>query len=188
MENLQRTLNEYLFHECAVEGDESLVSEAWPFKLREVGQAPGLTVFEFDDDKPYFAIAGRSLNFMPKAGMTFADFLLQNTGSNWIGARDPVDLSTSMPGDASVPSTLERRHALEALGAHALGERNVQILEGLFLRGERRYLGLFRRPDTEEAFVAGLSATPTSVTFFEAPAWRGLAWGVGAWLQRGGGG
>jgi hypothetical protein len=185
MDNLQRALNEYLFHECAVEGDESLISETWPFDLRQVGQAPGLTVFEFHDDRPYFAIAGRSLNFMPKAGMTFEDLLLQDSGSSWIGTRDPVDLSTSMPGDASVPFSFERRQALEALGAHALGAAEVQILEGLFLRSERRYVGLFRLPGADEAFVAGLSVTPTPVTFSEASAWRRLAWGVGAWLQRG---
>jgi hypothetical protein len=187
MENLQRSLNEYLFHEFAVDGDESLISETWPFNLRHLGQAQELTVFEFDDDEPYFALAGRSLDFMPKAGMTFEDLVLQHSGSSWVGTRDPVDLAMSMPGEPSVPSTLERRRALETLGADALSGTQAEIMEGLFLRREGQYLGLFRLPGEHDAVVAGLSSTPIHVSFPQASSWRRLAWGVGVWLQGGAG-
>ena len=185
MENLERELNEYLFLEFDLEGDESLISETWPFKFRLLGEVANLTVFEFDDDEPYFALAGsNSLDFMAKAGMTLDDLQLQRTGSQWIADRDPVDLQTSMPGEASVPPGLERQKALESLGERALGGSGVKVLEGLFLRAERRYLGLFGRLDEEDAFVVGLSATPLLVKFPDASVWRRLAWGVGAWLQR----
>ena len=184
MENLARAMNHYLFYEFGVEGDESLISEIWPFKLRPLVLEPGVAVFEFEDDEPYFAIAAKSLNFMPKAGMTFDDLLLQQSGSQWIAARDPVGLETSMLGDASVPSGLERQKALETLGERALGVTEVQVLEGLFLRTERRYLGLFCRPGEDDAFVVGLSSTPMLVKFPQASVWRRLAWGVGTWLQR----
>jgi len=185
MDDIRRILNEYLFHECDVEGNESLISETWPFELRAVGQVRDLTVFEFDNDEPYFALAGESLNFMPKAGMTFRDLLLQDAGAKWIGAREPVDLATTVLGDPSVPSSLERRAALEALGTQALEAKEVQILEGLYLRTERRYVGLFRRSKEEDGMIAGLSSSPTRVGFSGASAWRRLAWGVGDWLQRG---
>ena len=127
MEDLRKSLNEYLFHEFALdlEADESKVSETWPFELREVGRAAILIVFEFEDDQPYFALAGRSLNFLPKAGMTFDDLVLQDAGSRWIGARDPIDLSMSKPGDDAIPSGLERRRALEELAQrHCRGSRS----------------------------------------------------------------
>ena len=187
MENLERELNDYLFLEFDIEGDESLISETWPFKFRLIGQLNELTVFEFDDnDEPFFALAGsNSLDFMAKAGMTLEDLRLQRTGSQWIADRDPVDLQTSMPGEDSVPSGLERQKALESLGERALGGAGVKVLEGLFLRAERRYLGLFGKPDEEDAFVVGLTETPMLVKFPEASVWRRLAWGVGVWIQRG---
>jgi len=183
MENLQKSLNDYLFYELDVEGDESLISETWPFNLRLIGEAPGLTVFEFDDDEPYFALAGKSLDFMTKAGMTFEDLVLQHHGASWIADRDPVDLAMSILCEPSVPSALERRRALEALGADALSGRPAEILEGLFLRRERQYLGLFGLPGESDAFVVGLSPTPINVSFPNASVWRRLAWGVGMWLQ-----
>lgn len=187
MENLKRELNEYIFLEFDLEGDESLISETWPYEFRLLGEVANLTVFEFvDDDEPFFALAGRSsLDFMAKAGMTLEDLQLQRTGSQWLGDRDPINLETSMPGEASVPSGLERQKALESLGERALGGSGVKVLEGLFLRAERRYLGLFGRPGEEDAFVVGLSTTPMLVKFPDASAWRRLAWGVGTWLQRG---
>ena len=145
VEDLRKSVNEYLFYEFAkdLDADESRVSETWPFELREVGRAGDLIVFEFEDDQPYFALAGRSLNFLPKAGMTFDDLILQDAGSRWIGARDPIDLSMSKPGDDVVPSGVERRRALEQLGAETLPGQQVEILEGLFLRANRQYLAIF---------------------------------------------
>ena len=47
------------------------------------------------------------------------------------------------------------------------------------------YLELFRRPDAEEAVIAGLPDAPAILVPFPlASAWRRLAWGVGQWLKQ----
>ena len=91
VEDIRKSVNEYLFYEFAVdlEADESRVSPTWPFELHEVGRAANLIVFEFEDDEPYFALAGPSLDYLPKAGMTFDDLVLQVAGSKSIAA-DPI--------------------------------------------------------------------------------------------------
>jgi len=187
VDDLRKSVNEYLFHEFALdlEADESKVSETWPFELREVGRAADLIVFEFDDDQPYFALASPSLNFLPKAGMSFDDLVLQDAGARWIGARDPIDLSMSKPGDDAVPSGLERRRALEELGARTLPGQQVDILEGLFLRTDHRYLALFKASGAAEAVVVGIPSSPSvAVGFPDASAWRRLAWAVGRSIGR----
>jgi hypothetical protein len=184
MTSIEKSPNEYLFHEFGMDtdSDQSRVSDSWPFVLRRVAQAGTTTVFEFQDDPPYFALAGDSLNFLPTAGMGVDDLLLQFAGSRWIGARDPVDLATIRPGDATLPSGIERRETLQALGKQVAPGGVVDILEGLFLRSERRYLGLFRATGAPDAVVLGLSDAPVFVPFSGASAWRPLAWGVGFWL------
>jgi hypothetical protein len=182
VEDLRKSLNEYLFYEFGLdlEADESKLSDIWPFELREVGRADNLIVYEFEDDEPYFALAGPSLNYLPKAGMTFDDLVLQYAGSRWIGARDPVDLSMSRPGDDAVPSGLERRRALEELGERSLPGQHVEVLVGLFLRTDRMYLALFGVAGAAEAIVVGIPSSPTiAVGFPDASAWRRLAWAVG---------
>jgi hypothetical protein len=94
-------------------------------------------------------------------------------------ARDPVDLETSRPGDATLPSGIERREMLQALCKQVAPGGVVDILEGLFLRSERRYLGLFFAAGAPDAVVLGLSDAPVVVSFSGASAWRRLAWGVG---------
>jgi hypothetical protein len=184
--DLRRRVNEYLFHEFAldVEAEESKVSETWPFELREVGRTADLVAFEFDDDQPYFALIGPSLNYLPRAGMTFDDLVVPHAGSRWISARDPIDLSVSKPGDDAVPSGLERRRVLGEIGAKALPGQQVEILEGLFLRTDGRYLALFKGSSAREATVVGLPDSPNVVVGFpEASAWRRLAWAVGRWIR-----
>jgi hypothetical protein len=186
MDDIRRELNEYLFYEFAMdlEADDSNISATWPFELREVGRASDLIVFEFQDDQPYFALAAPSLNFLPKAGMTFDDLLLQNAGAKWIGARDPIDLSMSRPGDDTVPSGLDRRGFFDELGARALPGQEFEILVGVFLRTERRYLGLFAADGATDAVAVGMPSSPNlAVAFPDASAWRRLAWAVGRWLQ-----
>jgi len=185
MDNLKTELNGYLFLEFGVDGDESQVSEEWPFELHTLVATPDLTVFEFHADDAYFAVADDSLNFLPQAGMTVNDLLLQRSGARWIGARDPIDLSVVRLGDPAVPSGKERRRRLEALGAETIPAQPVEILEGLFLCSEQRYLSLFGRPGENEAMIAGLPDTPPIlVPFPQASSWRRLAWGVGQWLKR----
>jgi hypothetical protein len=180
----QKALNEYLFHELGVEGDDTRVSETWPFALREIGEIAGHPIFEFDDDGPYYAFVHPALNFLPKSGMSLPDLVLQDLGARWIGARDPISLEMSMPGVVSVPGGLERRRALEELGAGTHPRGPVEILEGLFLRRDGRYLGVFLFPESGEVVVAGIpDSPPIPVPFPDASAWRRLAWGVGSWLQ-----
>lgn len=184
MSSIERDLNEYLFLEFGfdLEEDQSRVSESWPFELRKIADLEDGPLFEFDDnDEPFFAFGG-TFNFLPKAGMDLAALLVQLRGGRWISSREPVDLELSMPGHSSVPSGLERRRALELLGQEVLASRQVEILEGLFLRTEQKYLGLFRVAGQSEAVVGGLSRRIV-VLFPEASGWRRLAWGVGQWLK-----
>ena len=157
-----------------------------PFELREVGRASDLIVFEFQDDRPYWALDGsQSLNFLPKAGMTFDDLLLQKAGAKWIGARDPIHLSMSMPGDDTVPSGLDRRGFFDELGARALPGQAFEILESRFspdgaslpwsLQGRRGHGRRRRRnavlPQPRRRISRCLGGS------------RRLAWAVGRWLQ-----
>lgn len=184
MDDLKAQLNHYLFLEFGEEGDESQVSATWPFELRELVATPDLTVFEFHDDEPYFALAGESLDFIPQAGMTVDDLMVQNDGARWIGVRDPISLADVRLCDPSVPSGLERSQRLQELGAATLPGGVVEILEGLFLRREQCYLALVRRAKDDEAVIAGLpDATSIIVPFPKASPWRRLAWGVGHWLR-----
>jgi hypothetical protein len=138
----ERDLNEYLFFEFGfdLKEDESRISESWPFELRKIAELQDGPLFEFDDNEPFFAFVGGGFNFLPKAGMDITALRLQIAGCRWIGSRDPVGLDVSMPGDPSVPSGLERRRALEILGQELVLGQDGEILEGLFLRAERRYL------------------------------------------------
>lgn len=184
MRTLQARLNEYLYYEFGHDGPEDRISDSWPFELREVGRASGLVAFEFEDGgERFFAMDKGALTFLPVADMAFDDLLLQTEGSRWIGARDPVDLATSRPGDTLVPSGIDRQRALRDLGERTLGEGPVQVLEGLFLRTEKQYLGLFARPEGEQAVVAGLDSVRIEVAFPHASAWRRLSWAIGAWLR-----
>ena len=134
------------------------------------------------DDESYFAIGGPCLDFLPKNGMTIDDLALQFIGSEWIAAQGPVSLAESRPGDDSIPSGIERRRALEELGRQATGDSRAEIMEGLFLRNSRQYLGLFRVPNESQAVICGLD-TPIRVGHDRCSAWRRLAWGVGQWIK-----
>lgn len=186
MSSIERELNLYLFYEFGMNtgpgADESNVHESWPFQLRRVAQVGDDLVFEFEEDEPFFGLVADGLNFLPKAGMDVDALLLQIEGGRWLAARDPVSLDMSMPDDPSIPSGLERRAALHSLGSQALSSHLVETLVGLFLRAERRYLGLFRADGESNAVVVGLAET-VSVPFPQASGWRRLAWGVGRWLE-----
>ncbi len=68
------------------------------------------------------------------------------------------------------------------LGRHATGDPRAEIMNGLFLRKSRQYLGLFRVLNELEAVVGELD-TPISVGHDRCSAWRRLAWGVGHWIK-----
>lgn len=186
MENIERDINEYLFYEFGMDGDndESLISETWPFALKLVGDVEGRLVYEFDEDEPFFALAKPTFNFLLKKGMSVGDLTLQFLGKDWIADQDPVDLSQSLLSDTSVPSGLERARALRTLGAQALGvlPEEVRILEGLYLRSKQCYLGLFSVSNTVEATIVGLDSL-IHVNYPEWSPWQRLGWGVGKWLR-----
>lgn len=167
MRTLRSQLNEYLFHEFGHDGPEDRISDNWPFELREVGQTDGLIAFEFDEGgERFFAVDNGALTFLPVAGMTFDDLVLQTKGSRWIAVRDPVDLATSRPGDGEVPSGIERRNALQALGESYPAKESDRDSRGTVpLRGEaipRSLHGARRRTGRcgWSGLVAGRSAVP----------------------------
>jgi hypothetical protein len=184
MGSIERELNEYLFLEFGMEEEEeALISESWPFNLCRLGEIGDKVIFEFDDDdEPFFAIGEPYLGLLPKNGMTIDDLALHFVGSDWIAAQDPVSLEESRPGDDSIPSGIERRRALEELGRHTTGDPRAEVMEGLFLRNSRQYLGLFRVPDELEAVIGGLD-NPVRVGHDRCSAWRRLTWGVGQWIK-----
>ena len=183
MESIERDLNAYLFLEFGKEGEETSISETWPFKLRRLGEIGDRVIFEFDDgDEPFFAIDGPYRDFLGQDGMTFDDLALQFAGLEWIAAQNPVSLEESRPGDDSVPSGIERRRALEELGRDATGNPRAEVMEGLFLRNSHQYLGLFHVPNESEAVIGGLD-TPIRVGHERCSAWRRLAWGIGQWSK-----
>lgn len=51
MDALKRDVNGYLFLEFGVDGDESRVSEDWPFALDKLLETPDLTIFAFHADE-----------------------------------------------------------------------------------------------------------------------------------------
>jgi len=182
---IEKKINEYLFWEFGLDlkSDPDRISTDWPFKLRLLPGGKRLVVFEFiDGEEGYFATAKPDFMFYRKAGMTVEDLIVQEEGSTWIGARDPIGLEMSRLGDSLVPSSLERRVRIEQLATEALGVDSCEILEGVFLRKESSYLALARATGTD-AYVVGLPDTVVSVPFPEASPGRRLAWGVGCWLK-----
>jgi hypothetical protein len=189
---LKRNINEYLFAEFSFDWQkETTISENWPFELQALGliQMPtdNVHIFEFsDNDEPYFAVSGPSLNFYPTAGMTINDLRLQMIGSAWIAGQEPIDLNTVRLGDESVPSVRERRTAIEALAAKAFsGEPLPQILEGLFLRATDIHLALVQSSISEDAVVIGSVIEPKTVGFPLASVWRRLSFGIGQIVTEG---
>lgn len=184
MKSAKHALNEYLFYEFGLDADETSdrVGEDWPFKLCETARTNDLGVYEFDDDEPYWAFARDAFNFLPKAGMALSDLELQMEGARWITEGDAVSLSESRPGDADVPSGIERRAHFQELAAEVFGPKG-SVLEGLFLRRDPGYVGLVSDVDGETAAVVGLSPSSLAVGFPKASSWRRLAWGVGVWLR-----
>lgn len=184
MGSLERSLNEYLFFEFGKgdEADEARISDSWPFALRRLDDRCGEPVFEFDDDEPYYALVGDAYWFTRKAGMDLDALRRRLAGAAWIADRDPIDIDTSRPDDPAVPSLLERRRIVEALGAEAFPGREFVLRCGVFLVTERRALGLIGVVGVPDATVVGLSR-PIVVPFPEASSAARLAWGVGRWLD-----
>ena len=193
MESDLTALNRYLFYEFGLdlEGEDSAVSDSWPFELRLEGilrfQEGSFPVFSFTEDgEQFWAFTGPALSFEPMAGMSFRELKLQQHGSSWVAAQLPVDLDTSLIGYPGVPSVLERRAAVEALLAEAPGiSHPAVILEGLFLQATGKYLALVQGSEPDVAHVLGMGPLPIPVGFATASASRRLALAIGLSLSGG---
>jgi hypothetical protein len=187
-DDLRRQLNEYLFLEfgCGVEEPPPQVSADSPFALAYLGQisvvTPPVFVFEFaSDGEVFFAVVDPWLDFFPKAALELDDLADQYLGSTWIGAREPIDSSTSAIGDSRVPPAVERRQCLQILAEEHLGA-GATVHEGLFLAKTGEFLALVQRDN--EVLAVGTSFPPTPVGFPAASSWRRLAIAVGQHLRR----
>ena len=75
---------------------------------------------------------------------------------------------------------------LEELGAETLPDQEIEILEGVFLRTQRRYLALFRAVGASDAIAVGIPCSPNIVVGFpDASAWR-RSLAVGWWIKTSG--
>jgi hypothetical protein len=182
----KKDVNEYLYYEFGIDGDESSISENWPFHLHSVGslqlRGERTEFYEFtDDETDYYAQEGF---FFPKAGMALDDLYLQDLGQQWLGEQRPVDLNTSIIGDDQVPTVIERRRNIEALATKALGDGTVfNVVEGLFLRKTGSYLALLEIHALDNAVVIGTDLNPISVGFPDASSYRRLSYALGKFLQ-----
>ena len=185
-------INLYLFYEFGLEGEETDVSEEWPFELRHVSRITAgqyeSDVFEFTyEGDRYFTLDLDGLTFYPSEGMTIEQLEQQEAGSIWIGQHEPVDLNTARIGDDAVPRTPERREAIMALASRSLNtpSDNIRILEGLFLRNGQSYIALVQKRDSAENYVVGNTFAPYQVGSPQDSEWRRLSLAVGEMLRTG---
>ena len=190
----KRDINEYLYYEFSYDISEdaeaSQISEDWPFRLSLVGSlsAPegDTEVFLFaDDEEEYFALAGPSLAYCPRAGMDLAHLRLQSFGSSWIASQDPVDLDTVILADDSAPPSEERRQRVEDIARQYLGDTPYSIREGLFLRRTGKYVALIQPTNSDNAMIVGTNIVVRNIPFPSASAWRRLAVGIGNLVEGG---
>lgn len=182
----KKNVNEYLFFEFEVDGDESSISDDWPFQLHYVGalQLPGELVefFEFSDEgTEYYAQEGF---YFSKAGMTMEDLYLQEVGEQWISEQQPVDLNTVVLGDDQIPKLSDRRRNIEAIAKEALGNIDAYTIgKGLYLQKTGSYLALLEVGSYENAVIIGTKLGPMTVGFPNASVHRRLAYGIGKYIQ-----
>lgn len=188
--DIRKLLNEYLFYEFGLDDDEaaeSRISDRWPFTLKDAGtiEMDGAVknVFTFaDGSETYYAVAGRSLSYLPVEGVDLPSLKLQFMGSNWIGKRDPVDLNTSCGAHPAVPLVPERRKRFLALAAALRPQETATILEGLFLKASVEHLALVRYGEEALAYTVGDQISPQSVEFPQLSPWRRLSIAIGQML------
>jgi hypothetical protein len=179
--NMKRELNGYLFFEFGCEGEESQVSDSWPFDLKEVGLIEDEHVFEFESGgEEFFAFYGRSIRYEPKDGADLELLARQIRGAHWIGSRGPVDLDTSRGEHSVIPMIPVRRSKIEDL-ARALGRAgDPKILEGLFLEESREFLALVEFPGEDVVHVVGDSVQIPDIPRSPVSPWKLLSRAVGS--------
>jgi len=177
-----REINANLLQELRGEREGTRATDSWPFALAEVGTARGavgpVRVLAFDDGERKFVLDGLALQVLPAAGMGLADLQAELDGVAWITQRQPVSLTTSMPG---VPPAEERRQAVERLAA-AAGLGAPVVREGVYLRKAQVYLAIVDGGGRTCAVGTGLPAV--EAPFPEAAPRRRLGVAVGRWIAR----
>lgn len=170
-----RALRDYLAAELGLDG-----RSAERVELEPCGLVDATPVYRFrHEGEAFFAFGGQVLDFMPVAGMSFEDVARQTRGSAAIVARDPVDLSQSLPGVDDVPSSLERRRHLDEM-CEAAGLDPTKLRVGLFLRASGEWLALV---GGAEAIALSSMGGSVRVGFPEASDWRRLSWAAAAFLR-----
>lgn len=163
--DIKRELNEYLAAEYGFDSDDDPApSEDWPFELEYIGMRGSSMYFEYYDESGHCYAAydkGPYASFASN-GMTFDDLDVEHRGSEWIDDQDPVNLDTALVDEINpVPRLHERRTAIEAMARDALGEDGeIEILEGLYLRKNRRYLALVSKAEGGEGMIVGTGFEP----------------------------
>jgi hypothetical protein len=180
---MRRELNEYLFFEFGADGEESQISDSWPFEFKAVGIVEDEHIYEFESDgEEFFAIYGRSIRYESKDGADLELLGRQIRGARWIGARGPVDLATSRGEHPVIPMIPVRRSKIEEL-ARSLGRAGIPtILEGLFLEESREFLALVEFPGEEVVHVVGNSIRIPDIPKSPVSNWKTLSRAVGSQL------
>jgi hypothetical protein len=180
----RRSLNAYLSCEFGLndEDGDTHATESFPFYLRLthtfVLGARHVQIFEFDHDADtYFAIAGRALNFYPRAGMSATDLEVQMRGAAWIAEQEPIDGNTSLIGEA-VPSALTRRARMREIASDVTGFDDPSILDGIYLRKRGNYLVLVDRPGASTLLLSD-GHDPVEVPFPAASPARRMSYAIG---------
>ena len=191
----KQEINQYLYAEFAFDlecgGDESRISDGWPFQLRYLGQIPDPSdpseVYQFDyNGETYHVVSGWARNYHRAAGVTLDDLALAYQGSSWISERGPIDLNTFRIGDPSVPPAYERRAAILSLATLSMGrQEGFTIAVGLYLKATGQYLALVEDELAGSAYVVASGFGPHKARLPHSPGWRRLAIGVGELLRAG---
>jgi hypothetical protein len=190
--SVKKKLNDFLLMEFGVDsnGGTRPATDEWPFELTPAGRiaaGPGEPdVYIFQLEEPYYALSVGALHCYPVAGMSVEDLKTQFSGTIWLAAQEPIDLSTSATGLLGIPSIPERREAITSLVTTAYDtQTSFRILEGIYLRKTIRYYALVELGESHKSMLIGTGITPSEIGFPLASSWRRLAYAVGLSLQQG---
>lgn len=190
---MKKELNEYLFFEFGFDlraRDIATVREDWPFVLEEVGtiEVEGninhIFVFEHEGTK-YYGVYGPVIQYLPISEMDLTVLKWMFAGTVWLGHKEPINLEMVKLNDPAVPSSPEIREAITNLAKTLDSKRAVNVLEGLFLKSTREYLGLVQFDNDVKAHIVGNRMRIRNIPFEKASARQRIAIGIGKLLEEG---
>lgn len=206
---LRLEINRYLYYELGLDEEENRVSASWPFQLHEIRDTKGVTdawqpqvrLFRFSHAASVFLVeveAGRPTSFWLGEGLTIDDLRLYRLAVAWITNHKVIDLDQAKPATPGIPVVADRRRAITETATaslHSSGKvkstnLEIQILEGLFLPSQNRYLALVAegregQAKTNQWFVVGSGVDPHVIEHPESAPWPRLMSVVGEMLERG---